>query len=74
MTVGGLLRYFGDGWQASKVLGGRRYWRIPVMEGEFLVEERFGATEVVLEEHLEGAESAILERLGLEPDPAPADQ
>ena len=27
-----------------------------------------------LEEHLEGAESAILERLGLEPDPAPADQ
>jgi DNA-binding GntR family transcriptional regulator len=27
-----------------------------------------------LEEHLEGAESAILERLGLEPDPSPADQ
>jgi formylmethanofuran--tetrahydromethanopterin N-formyltransferase len=42
VTVGGLLRYFGDGWQASKVLDGRRYWRIPVMEGEFLVEERFG--------------------------------
>jgi formylmethanofuran--tetrahydromethanopterin N-formyltransferase len=40
--VGGQLRYFGDGWQASKVLAGRRYWRIPVMEGEFLVEERFG--------------------------------
>jgi formylmethanofuran--tetrahydromethanopterin N-formyltransferase len=42
VDVGGQLRYFGDGWQASKVLGGRRYWRIPVMEGEFLVEERFG--------------------------------
>ena len=42
VTVGGLLRYFGDGWQSSKVLAGRRYWRIPVMEGEFLVEERFG--------------------------------
>ena len=47
VTVGGLLRYFGDGWQASKVLGGRRYWRIPVMEGEFLVEERFGIVEGV---------------------------
>jgi formylmethanofuran--tetrahydromethanopterin N-formyltransferase len=42
VDVGGQLRYFGDGWQASKVLDGRRYWRIPVMEGEFLVEERFG--------------------------------
>jgi formylmethanofuran--tetrahydromethanopterin N-formyltransferase len=42
VDVGGQLRFFGDGWQASKVLDGRRYWRIPVMEGEFLVEERFG--------------------------------
>jgi formylmethanofuran--tetrahydromethanopterin N-formyltransferase len=42
VNVGGKLRFFGDGWQASKVVGGRRYWRIPVMEGEFLVEERFG--------------------------------
>jgi formylmethanofuran--tetrahydromethanopterin N-formyltransferase len=42
VDVGGQLRYFGDGWQASKVLAGRRFWRVPVMEGEFLVEERFG--------------------------------
>ena len=42
MTVGRSLRVFGDGFQASKVLGGRRYWRVPVMEGEFLVEESFG--------------------------------
>jgi formylmethanofuran--tetrahydromethanopterin N-formyltransferase len=42
VDVGGKLRFFGDGWQASKVIGGRRFWRIPVMEGEFLVEERFG--------------------------------
>ena len=42
VAVGGQLRYFGDGLQASKVIAGRRYWRIPVMEGEFLVEERFG--------------------------------
>jgi formylmethanofuran--tetrahydromethanopterin N-formyltransferase len=47
VDVGGKLRFFGDGWQASKVLAGRRYWRIPVMEGEFLVEERFGITEGV---------------------------
>jgi formylmethanofuran--tetrahydromethanopterin N-formyltransferase len=42
VDVGGQLRFFGDGFQASKVLDGRRYWRIPVMEGEFLVAERFG--------------------------------
>jgi formylmethanofuran--tetrahydromethanopterin N-formyltransferase len=42
VSVGGRLRFFGDGFQISKVIGGRRYWRIPVMEGEFLVEEKFG--------------------------------
>jgi formylmethanofuran--tetrahydromethanopterin N-formyltransferase len=42
MSVGKSLRVFGDGFQASKVVGGRRYWRVPVMEGEFLVEETFG--------------------------------
>src|SRR6266700_4757253 len=42
LPVGKALRVFGDGFQASKVVGGRRYWRIPVMEGEFLVEETFG--------------------------------
>ncbi|VAX17693.1 Formylmethanofuran--tetrahydromethanopterin N-formyltransferase [hydrothermal vent metagenome] len=40
--TGSSLRYFGDGHQASKVIGDRRYWRIPVMEGEFVVEESFG--------------------------------
>jgi formylmethanofuran--tetrahydromethanopterin N-formyltransferase len=42
VSVGGLLRHFGDRFQSSKFLDGRRYWRIPVMEGEFLVEETFG--------------------------------
>jgi formylmethanofuran--tetrahydromethanopterin N-formyltransferase len=42
VSVGGKLRYFGDGYQMSKRLDGKRYWRIPVMEGEFLVEDRFG--------------------------------
>jgi formylmethanofuran--tetrahydromethanopterin N-formyltransferase len=47
VDVGGRLRFFGDGYQASKVLEGRRYWRVPVMEGEFLVAERFGAVKGV---------------------------
>jgi formylmethanofuran--tetrahydromethanopterin N-formyltransferase len=40
--VGSALRFFGDGFQISKVVAGVRYWRIPVMEGEFLVQEKFG--------------------------------
>ncbi|MGB5831436.1 MAG: formylmethanofuran--tetrahydromethanopterin N-formyltransferase [Thiohalocapsa sp.] len=39
LPLGKNLRFFGDGWQISKLLGGRRYWRVPVMDGEFLVEE-----------------------------------
>jgi formylmethanofuran--tetrahydromethanopterin N-formyltransferase len=42
VVVGGQLRHFGDKFQSSKVLDGVRYWRIPVMEGEFLVQEAFG--------------------------------
>ncbi|MGI6143430.1 MAG: formylmethanofuran--tetrahydromethanopterin N-formyltransferase [bacterium] len=42
LQVGGKIRFFGDGWQASKVVGETRYWRIPVMDGEFVVEESFG--------------------------------
>ena len=37
VALGGSLRYFGDGFQASKVIARQRFWRIPVMEGEFLV-------------------------------------
>jgi formylmethanofuran--tetrahydromethanopterin N-formyltransferase len=44
LKMGALLRYFGDGWQISKRLAGRRYWRIPVMEGEFLCEATTGMT------------------------------
>ncbi len=47
ISVGGRLRFFGDGFQSSKIVGGRRYWRIPVMEGEFLVEEKFGVQRAV---------------------------
>jgi formylmethanofuran--tetrahydromethanopterin N-formyltransferase len=46
-SIGGQLRFFGDGFQSSKLFGGRRYWRIPVMEGEFLVEDKFGLQRAV---------------------------
>jgi formylmethanofuran--tetrahydromethanopterin N-formyltransferase len=47
LKIGGTLRYFGDGFQTSKLLEGRRFWRIPVMQGEFLVEEQFGIKKAV---------------------------
>ena len=39
IKLGNSLRYFGDGYQISKYLGGKRFWRIPVMDGEFLCED-----------------------------------
>lgn len=45
--VGSVLRFFGDGFQSSKLLGGERFWRIPVMEGEFLIQEKFGVQKAV---------------------------
>ena len=42
VPLGKSLRYFGDGFQKSKLIAGRRYWRIPVMDGEFTVEESLG--------------------------------
>ena len=47
VNVGGLLRHFGDRFQSSKFLDGKRYWRIPVMEGEFLVQETFGVQKAI---------------------------
>lgn len=42
LKVGRSLRFFGDGFQRLDNIYGRRVWRIPVMEGEFIVEDRFG--------------------------------
>lgn len=42
IKVGGDIRYFGDGFQISKLYQDRRLWRIPIMGGEFLIEESFG--------------------------------
>jgi formylmethanofuran--tetrahydromethanopterin N-formyltransferase len=50
IRVGGTLRYFGDGYQTSKLLETvpkRRFWRVPVMDGEFLCEDRFGTVQGV---------------------------
>lgn len=47
INLGKNLRFFGDGHQNSKVIGGRRYWRIPVMDGEFLCEETTGMVRAV---------------------------
>ncbi len=47
IRVGGNLRYFGDGWQIAKQIDGKRYWRIPTMDGEFLCEDTFGTTKGV---------------------------
>tara|TARA_B100001250_G_scaffold413039_1_gene445904 strand:+ start:1466 stop:2359 length:894 start_codon:yes stop_codon:yes gene_type:complete len=47
IVVGGQLRYFGDGHQISKKIGGKRLWRIPVMDGEFLIDDIFKSNEAV---------------------------
>ena len=47
LLIGSSLRYFGDGFQKKAMVGGRKCWRIPVMEGDFIVEDGFGATEAV---------------------------
>lgn len=41
------IRYFGDGFQISKKFGDKRFWRIPVMEGEFVCDEDTGSVEGV---------------------------
>ncbi|MFM8189335.1 MAG: formylmethanofuran--tetrahydromethanopterin N-formyltransferase [Pirellula sp.] len=47
MPLGSKVRYFGDGNQISKKIGKHRYWRIPVMDGEFVCQESVYATKAV---------------------------
>ncbi len=47
IPLGKNLRYFGDGFQIAKKIAGKRYWRIPVMDGEFLTEATTGRVEAV---------------------------
>ncbi len=62
VALGSHLRYFGDGFQISKVVAGKRYWRVPVMDGEFVAEESTarmsaigGGNFLVLSQSLTGA-------------------
>ncbi len=62
VALGSHLRYFGDSFQTSKIIGGRRYWRVPVMDGEFVAEESTGRRDavgggnfLVLSQSLDGA-------------------
>jgi formylmethanofuran--tetrahydromethanopterin N-formyltransferase len=47
IALGKNLRFFGDGWQISKVIAGVRYWRVPVMDGEFVAQETTAVTKAV---------------------------
>ncbi len=47
LKIGRSIRLFGDGFQRKGLVGNRKVWRIPVMEGEFIVEDTFGATEAI---------------------------
>lgn len=47
IPLGRHIRFFGDGYQRSKQVHGVRYWRIPVMDGEFLVQDRVGVNKGV---------------------------
>ncbi len=42
--LGKAPRFFGDGFQTAKKLGDSRYWRVPVMDGEFVIEENTAVT------------------------------
>ena len=52
LDIGKSVRFFGDGYQVKMRMGDgwqnrQRFWRIPVMEGEFLIEEKMGAKKAV---------------------------
>lgn len=47
INLGKHLRFFGDGFQTSKLINGKRYWRVPVMDGEFITEESTGMVRAI---------------------------
>jgi len=60
IPLGKHLRFFGDGLQRSKKIGDRRYWRVPVMDGEFLVQDSVGVAKGI------GGGNLILEAASLD--------
>jgi len=64
--LGSHVRFFGDGFEKTKLIDRRRYWRVPVMDGEFLIEDSAGVEKgvgggnfLVQGETLEAALSAV---------------
>lgn len=47
LRLGRSLRYFGDGYEKAKRIGDRRFWRIPVMDGEFVCDDSVGQKKAV---------------------------
>jgi formylmethanofuran--tetrahydromethanopterin N-formyltransferase len=47
LPLGKTLRYFGDGFQISKMIGGKRYWRVPVMDGEFIAQDTVAMSDAI---------------------------
>jgi formylmethanofuran--tetrahydromethanopterin N-formyltransferase len=47
IKTGGKLRFFGDGFQSSKLINNRRFWRVPVMDGEFVIEESYSVIKAI---------------------------
>ncbi|MHB8117164.1 MAG: formylmethanofuran--tetrahydromethanopterin N-formyltransferase [Methanothrix sp.] len=43
--TGKKLSFFGDGYQKQAEMFGRNVWRIPLMSGDFIVEQNFGAVD-----------------------------
>ena len=77
LKVGRSLSLFGDRFQTKAVINNRTMWRIPVMEGEFLIEDRFGVKRGVAggnflilaqdqKAGLKAAESAVLSMKAIE--------
>jgi formylmethanofuran--tetrahydromethanopterin N-formyltransferase len=60
IPLGQRIRFFGDGFEKTKVFEGRRYWRVPVMDGEFLVEETCGVAKGV------GGGNLVIQGISLE--------
>ena len=44
INLGSAIRFFGDGFQVSKKINDKKIWRIPVMEGEFVIEDKTSIT------------------------------
>ena len=44
INLGNAIRFFGDGFQVSKKINDKKIWRIPVMEGEFVIEDKTSIT------------------------------